>query len=337
MSRIGALLVGGLLLLVGALWWMTTMPGNSVREPLPALSPPERALVPRLEADVRVLAERIGERHLLAGDSLPQAADWIEARMRELGYAPQRHRYTLRGTAAKRTAGMSADNIVAEVPGTQRPTEIVVVGAHYDTVPGSPGANDNASGVAALLALAEYFAERPQPRTLRFVAFANEEQPFFLSEDMGSYAYARHSREQGEDIVAMIALDGLGYYDDAPGSQDYPLPGLALIYPDAAEFIAFITRARDASLLRQAIGAFREAASIPSEGVALPGSLAGVERSDHWSFWQHGYAAFLVTDTLPFRDPEYHQPGDTPQRLDYRRLARVTQGLKHVAAALAAQ
>ena len=334
-GAIGLTVLGALLALAVALWWLLAMPGTGMRKPLPALDAVEQELAVRLEADVRALAVDIGQRNLATGNSLARAADWIEARMREAGYQPVRHRYTLQGAGAQRYAGHSAENLIAELPGTVRPGEIVVVGAHYDTVPGSPGANDNASGVAVLLALAERFAQRPQPRTLRFVAFANEEQPFFLSADMGSYAYARRSGKQGERIVAMMALDGLGYYSVEPGSQRYPLPGLAIIYPNAADFIAFVTRVDDAALLRQAIAAFREAASLPSEGAALPVGMADVARSDHWSFWQHGFPAFLVTDTLPFRDPEYHRAGDTPERLDYERMARVARGLVDVTAGLA--
>ncbi len=315
--------------------WMLAMPGSSARPPLPEPTVSERALAVSLEADVRALAEGIGERNMHRAGSLDEAAAWIEARMRAAGYRPQRRSYRLSSTGMSRHAGRTADNLVAELPGTERPDEIVVIGAHYDTVPGSPGANDNASGVAVLLALAEAFADRPRPRTVRFVAFANEEPPFYLTPDMGSHAYARQSREQGERISAMMALDGLGYFSDASGSQHYPAPGLGLLYPDAGSFIGFVTRFRDAGLLRRALGAFRGQATLPSEGAALPGFIPGVGWSDHWSFWRHGYPAFLVTDTLPFRDPHYHSPGDTPERLDFERMARVAEGLKAVVIRLA--
>lgn len=189
--------------------------------------------------------------------------------------------------------------------------------------------------MAALLALAEWFRDQPQSVTIRFLAFANEEPPFFHTRSMGSYAYASRCRELNEEIIAMIALDGLGYYSDEPGSQKYPLPGLKFIYPDTADFISFVTRIRDSGLLNRALKAYRRHASIPSEGAALPGFIPGVYWSDHWSFWKKGYPAFLVTDTLLYRDPAYHSPGDIPGRLDYVRMARVTEGLKAVIIKLA--
>ena len=327
--------IGVLLLLFLSALWMLAMPGSSARPPLPEPSAELRDLAVRLEADVRALAEEIGERNLHWTGSLDEAADWIETRLRAAGYAPRRQSYELSGAGMSRYAGRTADNLIAELPGTERPEEIVIVGAHYDTVPGSPGANDNASGVAVLLALATKFAERPQPCTVRFVAFANEEPPFYLTRDMGSYAYARECRQRGERILAMMALDGLGKFSDQPGSQQYPVPGLQLRYPRAANFIGFVTRFRDGGLLRRALRAFREQATIPSDGAALPAFLPGVGWSDHWSFWQHGYSAFLVTDTLPFRDPHYHTPRDTPERLDFDRMARVAQGLEAVVQRLA--
>jgi hypothetical protein len=320
--------------LVGGLSWMLMMPGESVTEPLAEPTVAERALTRQLKADVRMLADDIGERNMHRPGSMATAAEWIKLRLREAGYEPQVHSYTLRGSGY---GGESADNLIAEVPGHGPADEIVIIGAHYDTVPGSPGANDNGSAVAVLLALAEHFAERRQERTLRFIAFANEEPPFYLSEDMGSHAYARKLREGNEQVHAMIALDGLGFFSNKPGSQQFPVPGISLAYPDRAEFIAFVTRMRDRSVLTRALGSFREHASIPSEGAVLPSIVPGVGWSDHWSFWQHGYPALLVTDTLPFRDPHYHGPGDTPQRLDFDRMARVAEGLKAVISELAGQ
>lgn len=292
-------------------------------------------LAGRLESDVRALAEGIGERNMYRDGSLDEAAAWIEARMAQAGYRPLRQSYELSGIAMSRYAGQRAENLIAKLPGMKRTGEIVVIGAHYDTVLGSPGANDNASAIAVLLALAERFADQPQRRAVRFVAFVNEEPPFFLSRDMGSYAFASHSRALREQITAMIAMDGLGYYSTEPGSQHYPAPGLRWRYPDTASFISFVTRVRDRRLLRQALSAFRKHATVPSEGAILPRFVPGVSWSDHWSFWQHAYPALLVTDTLPFRDPCYHTPLDTPDRLDFGRMAGVAEGLADVVARLA--
>lgn len=315
--------------------WMMRMPGSSIDTPLPEPTAAERALAASLEEHVRALADDIGERNLYTNGSMAAASAYIETRLRAAGYDPERHHYTLSGASSERLAGRAADNVVAELPGTERPHEIVVIGAHYDTVVTSPGADDNASGVATLLALARWFGERPQPRTLRFVAFANEEPPFFQTADMGSHAYAARCREHGDEVTAMLSLDGVGYFTDAPGSQEFPTAGIDLVYPDRGHFIGFITRMSDAPLVRRALAAFRERATIPSEGAALPGTLPGIGWSDHWSFWQHDYPAFMVTDTLPFRYPHYHSSTDTAGRLDYTRMARVAEGLKAVIARLA--
>jgi len=297
------------------------------KKPIMRLPSTERDLAGRLESDVRILAEKIGERNMHTPGSMEKTTSWIEKRMKEAGYDPERHNYRIGGI---RYAGYTADNLIAEVPGTENSEKIVVIGAHYDSVFGSPGANDNASAVAVLLALSEWFIERPQSKTVRFIAFANEEPPFFHSSNMGSYAYAKRSRDRDENITAMMALDGLGYFSDEPKSQSYPIPGLGFFYPKTADFIAFVTRLSDTGLLHRVLNAFRKVASIPSEGAALPGFIPGVYWSDHWSFWKHGYSAFLVTDTLPFRHPAYHTSGDTPDQLDYMRMACIAEGLKAV-------
>ncbi len=332
-----AILLALLLLLllgtpVAAVFWSTWMPGGAESRAGPLPGPREMALAGQLRADVHALAEGVGQRNMRTPGSMEASVVWIEARLAAAGYTPERQAYRLRGG---RFAGQTAENVVAEVSGTERPEEVVVIGAHYDTVPGSPGANDNASGVAVVLALAAWFHDRPQPRTLRFVAFANEEQPFFRTRDMGSQAYVRALQEAGDDVRAAVSLDGVGYFTDTPGSQQYPMDVIGWLYPDRGDFIGFITRSRDAPLVRRAIAGFRESGRIPSHGAALPKVVPGVALSDHHSFWEGGYPAFLVTDTLPFRDPQYHRPGDTADRLDYLGMARVTLGLKGSVEALA--
>ncbi len=200
----------------------------------------------------------------------------------------------------------------------------IVVGAHYDTVPGSPGADDNASGVAVLIELAALLKGETLP--IRFVAFANEEMPYFQGPEMGSWTWARRARERGEPIRAMYSLEMLGYYRDAPGSQRYP-PPLGLFYPDRADFIAFVGDLGARSLVRDSIRLFREKSMFPSEGVAAPAFIPGVTWSDHWSFRSHGFPAIMITDTAFNRYPHYHLPSDTPDKLDYERMARVTLGL----------
>lgn len=315
-----------LLMLLFGLQFMTRMPGSSHQGPLPALSGTEQELAVNLRRHVEMLAGRIGERNVWRPPSMPDAAAYIAAALTGQGYRVDRQEFV--------SYGASAANLEAAIDGTQSPPEILVLGAHYDTVQGSPGANDNGSGVAAMLELARLLRSHQPRRTIRLVAFANEEPPFYFSAEMGSHRYAARSKERGEKIVAMLALETMGHYDDRPGSQRYPMP-FGLFYPDRANFIAFVGNLQSRALVRQVVGRFRARARIPSEGVAAPGLMHGIGWSDHWSFWQHGYPALMVTDTAFFRYQHYHTAADTPEKLDYQRLALVVSALQHAVLELA--
>lgn len=314
------------LLLFGALpFWsgcnMVRMPSKSFRGPLPPLTEKQAVRRKELRAHVEKLAGEIGERNVLKPAQLRAAADYIEGEFAKMGYATRRQSYIANGE--------SFDNLEVEIPGNALPDEIVVVGAHYDSCHGSPAANDNASGVASLLVLAEKWKEHQSSRTIRFVAFVNEEPPFFQTDYMGSLVYARRCRERGENISAMISLETMGYFNTAKGSQNYP-PPFGFLYPSKGDFIAFVGNYGNGKLVRRCIKTFRETTSFPSEGAALPGKLPGIGWSDHWSFWQVDYPAIMVTDTAPFRYPHYHTAEDTPDKIDYGRLGRVVEGLEHV-------
>ncbi len=320
--------LAGLLLAaaLGAWSCMIRMPGKSFDGPLPPLSTSEAALAAELKQDVDVLAGRIGLRNYLSLPQLEEAAAYVESRFREAGYAAvSRETYPI--------ASKTFANLSVEVRGTSTPSEIVLIGGHYDSVIGCPGANDNASGAAGVLALARRFAKASPARTLRFVAFVNEEPPFFQTDQMGSRVCARNCRARGENIVAMLSLETIAYYSDAPDSQSYPAP-LSFFYPSTGNFIAFVGNVGSGKLVRRSIRTFRETTSFPSQGAALPGFLPGVGWSDQWSFWEEGYPAIMVTDTAPFRYPHYHTPNDTPDKLDYERCARVVHGLRTVVAEL---
>jgi len=300
------------------------MPGRNISTAAP-LSADEIVLRAELAADVQKLAGEIGERNMQRYQQLNAAADFIEASFQRAGFQPRRDSYDLNGQACH--------NIEAEIRG-ERP-EILVIGAHYDSVFGSPGANDNGSGVAALLALARRFAGKPAGQTLRFVAFVNEEPFYFQSEQMGSFVYASRCKARGDQISGMISLETIGYFSDAPHSQTYPAPGLSPFYPSTGNFIGFVGNVRSRALLRRAIALFRAQGKLPSEGAALPSFIAGVGWSDHWAFWQHGYPGIMITDTAPFRYPHYHADTDTPDKLDYDRFALVVSGLEKTIAELA--
>jgi len=291
---------------------------KSYRGPLAELTPEQVRLRDLLEADVEHLAGKIGERNLIRYPQLLAAANFIEKSFAKAGYAVARQGYDVRG--------MNCDNLEVELRGVKNADEIVIVGAHYDSVEGSPGANDNGTGVAGLLALARRFAGKKPERTLRFVAFVNEEPPNFQSSTMGSVVYARRCRERNEEIVAVVALETMGYYSDEADSQHYPLL-LSLLYPSTGDFIGFVSDVRSRPLLDEFTTSFRRHAKFPSEKGAMPTGIPGVGWSDQWSFWQEGYPGLMVTDTAPYRYPYYHEGEDTPDKIDYDRLARVVDGL----------
>lgn len=318
--QILALIIFVVAALMAAWWSMIKMPGKGFHGSPEQLSAEQTALRDELAAHVQKLAGDIGERNELHYAELSAAADYIEHSFSAAGLRPRRDRYEMR----RRTF----DNIEAEISGAE--PQIILVGAHYDSVLGSPGANDNGSGVAALLALARRFAAKPCQKTLRFVAFVNEEPPYFQSSEMGSFVYARRCKDRGDQIDAMISLETIGYFSNEPRSQIYPLPGLGAFYPRTGNFIGFVANTGSRALLRDAIAVFRQHAQIPCEGAALPAVIPGIAWSDQWSFWQHGYRGIMITDTALFRYPHYHSYTDTPEKLDYDSMTRVVEGMEKV-------
>lgn len=264
------------------------------------------------------LAEEIGERNVYHPWALHDAQRYIMETWQAIGYEVRVQDYEVNGVRSA--------NLEVTVPGGRRDDEILLVGAHYDSVRGSPGANDNGSGVAALLELSRLFFSETPPRRMRFVAFVNEEPPFFLSARMGSMRYAGAARQQGDDIRLMLSLETMGYYCDEPQSQGYP-PLFRYFYPDQGNFIAFVSNLRSRRQVRKLARAFRHSSDFPVEHVSTFGWIPGVAWSDHFSFWLRRYRAVMVTDTAFYRYPYYHSEDDTAEKLDYERLARVTRGL----------
>lgn len=297
------------------------MPGISYSGILKKLSPEEEDFKQELKEHVQYLAEKIGERNVWHYESLAATADYIKSVLT---------RYQLNVKMQNfKVQGKTVSNIEAEILGTTRAREIIIVGAHYDTCIGSPGANDNGTGVAALLAIARLWQQKCFQRTLRFVAFVNEEPPFFQSDDMGSYVYAKKAKEQNERIEAMFSLETIGYYSNKKGSQKYPIP-FSLFYPDRGNFIAFVSNLESAKLLKRCVKSFRDNTAFPSQGAAAAQWIPGIAWSDQWSFWKMGYPALMITDTAPFRYPHYHLSTDFLQYIDFDCLARVTNGFYKV-------
>ena len=289
------------------------MPGTSYLGPLPPLTDQEVRLAETLRRDVLSLTA-FGHRNVVNHPNLERAANWIESSFAKAGYRAKRQGYQV--------VNWRYENIIAELKGTDRANEVVVIGAHYDTaeakdLQGTLGANDNGSGVAAVLSLARAFAGTRPSRTLRFIAFVNEEPPSFKTEAMGSLVYARAARARGDDVVAMLSLETIGFYSDAEESQKYPRP-FHLLYPSVGNFIAFVGNVASRDLVKTLVSSFRRSARFPSEGVAVPDAFPGIGWSDHWSFWQVGYPAVMVTDTAPFRYP-------TTTRLRTRQTRSITR------------
>jgi Zn-dependent M28 family amino/carboxypeptidase len=303
---------------VGFFLWMTSVPGASFAGPLPPLTPELTASAGRLREDVTAIAS---EPHNVAHPAaLERVAVHVETRLRALGYRVQPQIFP--------AGGQQVRNIEAVIDPASASAGTLVVGAHYDSYGIAPGANDNGSGTAAVLELARQLADLRGRASLRIrlVLFVNEEPPFFKTDAMGSLVYARRLAGSGENVTGMLSLETMGFYSDAPGSQHYPFP-LDLRYPDTGNFVAFAGTLSSRGFVRRTIGAYREAVQFPSEGGAAPAFLQGIDWSDHWSFGEVGIPALMVTDTAAFRYPHYHSAADTPDKVDYARLARVVEGL----------
>ncbi len=291
----------------------TSKPADS--HELPPLSARERLLVKELRRHVKELSGTIGERNVKRPWELASAADYIALEWESIGYALERQGFEVGETVAQ--------NIEVVIPGTKRAHEVVVVGAHYDSARGSSGADDNASGVAALLELSKLFREVRLERTLRFVAFANAEPPFERTPEMGSLLYAKRAVSKGENVVGMISIDSIGRYSELPGTQRSPAQ-LEVPLPNAGDFIAVFGNKASRRLALEFANGF-PADSVELVNASLDQDLDGISSSDHWSFWQVGYEAIVVTDTGPLRA---RHAGDDISKLDFNRMARVVTGLE---------
>lgn len=271
-----------------------------------------------LRQHVYRLAQDIGERNVHYPQRLQASEEYLRSVWQQQGYAVRRQEYAV--------DGIRCANLEVSRRGTLYPDSIILLGAHYDTVRGSPGANDNGSGVAVLLELARAFRADNPGHTLRLVAFVNEEMPFFYTARQGSRVYAMAAHRRGDDIRLMLSLETMGYYRDEPGTQGYP-PLFRFFYPDRGDFITFVSNFRSRRAMRRLAKEFRAVSEFPLQHVATFAFVPGVAWSDHLSFWREGYRAIMVTDTAFYRYPFYHSPQDSAEKLDYRRLAQVTRAL----------
>lgn len=297
------------------------MPGVSYSGPKIKLSEEERTLLSNLKKHVNIVSQDIGERNIWEYPALEATVDYISGLFKSIHNQVKSQEFLVDGKLVK--------NIEMELQGDTDQGEIIVVGAHYDSLRGTPGANDNGSGIAALLELARLVAQKPIQKTIRFVAFVNEEPPFFMTESMGSWIYAKRARQRNENIVAMFSLETIGAYYQDKGSQRYPFP-FGNSYPDTGDFIAFVSNLSSKRLIQKCIKTFRKNATLPSEGIAAPQWMTGIAWSDQWAFWKENYPAVMITDTAPFRYKYYHTARDTAEKLNYDSFTRAVDGLSYV-------
>jgi len=276
-----------------------------------------------LQEHVRAIASR--PHNVSHPQELERAALYIEGALAGMGYAVHPQPFRADGQEVRNI------EVVIEPAPSVADASTLVVGAHYDSYLHAPGANDNGTGVAGVIELARLLADlrRRSSIRIRLALFVNEEPPYFKTERMGSLVYAKRLKQSGEPVLGMLSLETLGWYSDAAHSQRYP-PPLGLLYPTTGDFVAFVGLTSSRALVRRTVALFRSLVPFPSVGGTAPGMIPGIDWSDHWAFEQVGIPALMVTDTALFRYPHYHTPADSPDKVDYDRLARVVSGLERV-------
>lgn len=279
----------------------------------------------RLQEHVRLLSETFAPRDESHPEHLDRAAAYIHGELERAGGMVSEQAYDVNRTTYR--------NVIAWFgPDTK---ERIIVGAHYDVAGEQPGADDNASGVAGLIELAYLLRQTPLPLRVELVAYTLEEPPYFSTEAMGSAIHAASLKRLGVRVRAMIALEMIGYFTDAPNSQHFPFPLLKLFYPSQGNFIAVVGKLGQGSIVRRVKRAMQKASPLPVYSINAPRWIPGVDFSDHLNYWKAGYPAMMITDTAFYRNPHYHTIHDTPDTLDYQRLAMVVQGVYAAIVALA--
>jgi Zn-dependent M28 family amino/carboxypeptidase len=274
------------------------------------------AVARNLHRHVSWLSDQIGERHMWKQGSLERAADYIASELESAGYHPIRQKF--------HAYGKPVCNLLAVKPGATH--ETIVIGAHYDTVPGSAGADDNASAVAGLLELARLMKSGSSRYTIHFAAFANEESPSFGSDYMGSMRYARFLRDNSEKVAFMVCLEMIGFFDKQR-PQRYPLRAMRFFYPSRADFIAVVSNMASGRTAFSLASRMRARSDIAVACLVAPLPIGGIERSDHSAFWHYGFKAVMITDTAQYRNANYHRETDTIATLNFDAMSQVVTAL----------
>ncbi|WP_434777400.1 M28 family peptidase [Neisseria sp. Ec49-e6-T10] len=271
-----------------------------------------------LKKHVYFFSETVYPRSFDSIDHLNLAADYIKNEFVQTGAQVTEQTFEVDGVTYR--------NIIASF-GPQN-AEPIIVGAHYDSCTDTPGADDNASGVAGLIELAKLLGKNKPKHPIQLIAYTLEEPPYFRTENMGSAVHARSIKVAGQKIKLMISLEMIGYFSDEENSQEYPMGFLGKIYPTTGHFIAIVGRFADIKPIRQSKSLFAGATDLPVYSLNAPAALTkGLDFSDHLNYWANGFNAIMVTDTAFFRNKNYHQVTDTVDTLDYQRMAKVVQGV----------
>jgi hypothetical protein len=279
----------------------------------------------RLRQHVEKLSVELAPRNYKRIWNLDKCADYIAGHFQQAGGVLSEQTYEVEGKTYR--------NVIASF-GIENGARIVV-GAHYDAYRDAPGADDNASAVAGLIELAYLLGHSALGQRIDLVAFTLEEPPFFRSGNMGSARHAYGLRKNGVEVEAMIFLEMIGYFNDEKGSQRFPSGFLKWCYPDSGNYIAVIGSLGDRKLARTIKASMRGATDLPAHAMCAAKGFPGLDFSDHLNYWNQGYPAIMVTDTAFMRNLAYHGPNDTPDRLDYDRMAKVVLGVYEAAARLA--
>jgi hypothetical protein len=297
-----------------------TVHGKEINVPTP------QNIIHRLQHHLTMLTRDIGERSVRVPDNLEKSAAYIQAQFESHGLAVQRQPY--------RYGHLRVSNVVAQLKPEDEPALHYVIGAHYDCVAGTVGADDNASSVAVLLETARSVRRVTgtgvEGLGITFVAFALEEPPVYGTPYMGSRVFAARAKEKGMSIDGMICLEMVGYTCRQPGCQQYPFPLNYFGYPETGTFIGIVGNVKSMVFSRMLRKSFKRNPRLPVEGLTVPFNgkiLPAIRLSDHASFWDVGYRAVMITDSAFFRNPHYHRRSDTMETLDFDFMAEVVQSL----------
>jgi Zn-dependent M28 family amino/carboxypeptidase len=308
MRRLVSIIVVAFLLPIALFWIVMAQPSFSANQ-----KSDMSVDTGRLREHVLALSEKYYPRSYANISNLNMCADYVMAHFKQAGADTTAQEFRVGNNSYRNVIGFFGPDS----------TDRIVVGAHYDAYNGTPGADDNSSGVAGLIELAYLLGKADLDSKVELVAYTLEEPPFFRTADMGSAHHARSLKDQQVEVRAMIALEMIGFFSDEKNSQSFPIPMLKLFYPSRGNFIAVVGRLGQRRIVRQVKKHMKGTTDLPVYSINAPAFVPGIDFSDHGSYWKHGYDAVMITDTAFYRNSRYHESKDTADSLDYERMSKV--------------